>query len=89
MQYTGVVVLVAPKYYNFHLQYETFIYKPQRIILGRAQNLSDSFKFLIMRSYLTSNVLSNYALKHKIRMCIRLFFLFPDYNYGPAADGLP
>lgn len=79
---------VSAKHYNLHSQYEQFIYKPQRITLGRVQNLSDSFQFL-RRSYLTFNVLCNYTLKHKIRMCIRLFFLFPDYNYSPAADGLP
>lgn len=81
--------LVDTKHYNLHSQYEKCIYKPQRITLGRAQNLSDSFKFLTMRSYLTSNVLCDYTLKHKIRICIRYFFLFLFYNYSPAADRLP
>lgn len=75
MQCTGVSVLVDTKHYNLHSQYEQFIYKPQRITLGRVQNLSDSFQFLTMRSYLTFNVLCNYTLKHKLCMCIRLFFI--------------
>ncbi len=77
MQYTGVFVLVDTKHYNLHSQYEKNIYKPQKITLGRVQILSDSFQFLTMRSYLTSNVLCDYTLKHKICICITFFFLIP------------